>query len=73
MRFCVEGEESQRSEKRKPIVHFFMGKPGGGGCCYLMVSYSSCSIYMMTPSSLEIFFLRWGGGAAPSPFVAQNI
>ena len=57
-----------------PFIFFFWrgGGAGRGGCWYLMVSYSSCSIYMMTPSSLVIFFLE-GGGAAPSPFVAQNI
>ena len=50
------------------IFFFFWGGGGsrGGGCWYLMVSYSSCSIYMMTPSSLVIFFWR-GRGAAPSP------
>ena len=58
-----------REAKRGNLSFIFFlggGEAGGGGCWYLMVSHSSCSIYMMTPSSLVIFFWR-GRGAAPSP------
>ena len=58
-----------REAKRGNLSFIFLwggGSRGGGGGWYLMVSHSSCSIYMMTPSSLVIFFWR-GRGAAPSP------
>ena len=62
----VRGKRVREAKKGNLSFIFFMGKPGGGGCWYLMVSYSSCNIYMMTPSSLVIFFF-WGGGCCAFP------
>jgi len=61
-----------REPKRGNLSFIFLwGSPvggGGGSCWYLMVSYSSSRIYMMTPSSLaKFFFLNWGGGGCSFP------
>lgn len=55
------GKRVREAKRGNPsFISFFLGGGGsrGGGCWYLMVGYSSCSIYMMTPSSLVIFFWR---------------